>query len=449
MKNKILIALAGLVVLISAGFAFQYQDKLSSRDNLFSDRAQKRDRIRQNLSNSQGKYASGRLLVKFSSSISAETAASILKGYNTAAVKRIPRLNIYAVRLPENLSVQEAIIHLSLDPYIEYAEPDYQASITVTPNDPFFQYQYGLYNSGQNLIELPGSPQGTSRADIKATAAWEETKGSQDTVIAVLDTGIDLLHPDLDDKIVSGGRDLVNNDYDATDDNGHGTFVAGIAAAETDNSEGIAGVAWNCSLLPVKCMDAEGDGYYSDIIDGIRWAADEGAAVINLSLGGSVDSVALEDAVRYAYENDVVVAAAAGNESTSVLYPASYDDYCLAVAATDYNDIRPAWSNYGPEVDIAAPGHRIVGPVPSWYFTDNFPYGFGSGTSASTPFVSGFAALIKSFKPWLTAGEVMAIIRYSSDDVNRDSYPGVDEFIGYGRINMEKALIPIILETRK
>lgn len=449
MKGKILIAWFGLAIFISTSSAFYNQDKSPGRENRFQDRTQKWDWIKQNMRVSQGRYAPGRILVKFTPSVSEETASSILRAYNYSAIKRIPKLNIYSIRLPENLSVPAAIAHLARDPHIDFAEPDYPAAIAVTPNDTLFQYQYALYNSGQNLVELPGSPQGTSRADIKATAAWEETKGGQDTVIAVLDTGVDLFHPDLDDKIVSGGRDLVNNDYDADDDNGHGTFVAGIAAAETDNNEGIAGVAWNCRLLPVKCMDKEGDGFYSDIIEGIRWAVDEGAAVINLSLGGNVAALALEDAVRYAYDNDVVVAAAAGNESTSVLYPAAYDDYCLAVSSTDYNDIRPAWANYGPEVDIAAPGDRIVGPVPTWYFSDNIPYAFGSGTSASSPFVAGFAALIKSFKPWLTAGEIMDIIRYSADDVNRDAYPGVDEFIGYGRINMEKALIPIILEIRK
>jgi thermitase len=450
MKSKILIALIGLAFFIGVGFAFQNKDKSPVRETQFQSRAEKWDWIQRNMREAQNNYAPDRILIRFSSVVPEDKAAALLGGYGISSLKRIPRLNIYTLKLPGHLSVPDAIAQLNTNPDIEYAEPDYSASIAATPNDTLFQYQYALYNTGQNLIDvIPGSPQGTSRADIKATAAWEETKGSRDIVIAVLDTGIDLVHPDLDDKVISGGRDLVNDDFDATDDNGHGTFVAGIAAAETDNSEGIAGVAWNCSLLPVKCMDAEGDGFYSDIIEGIRWAADEGAAVINLSLGGTVASLALEDAVRYAFDNDVIVTAAAGNESDSVLYPAAYDDYCLAVAATDQNDVRPTWSNYGPEIDIGAPGDRIAGPVPSWYFEDNFPYGFGSGTSASTPHVAGFAALIKSFKPWLTAGEIMNIIRYSADDVNAETYPGKDEFLGYGRINMETALVPIILETRE
>jgi len=152
----------------------------------------------------------------------------------------------------------------------------------------------------------------------------------------------------------------------------------------------------------------------------------------------------LESAVKYAYDNDVVIAAAAGNDSSSVIYPAAYEAYCLAVAATDYDDMRTDWSNFGPEVDIAAPGERIVGPVPTWYWgPDSLPYAFGEGTSASTAHVTGLAALIKSIKPWLTSSEVMNVIRYSADDVNSSEYPGEDEFIGYGRINMEKALVPI------
>jgi len=237
--------------------------------------------------------------------------------------------------------------------------------------------------------------------------------------------------------------------------------VAGIAAAESNNSEGIAGVAWNCKIIPIKAMDKEGSGYYSWIIQAIIWATDHEADVINLSLGGEEPAQSLRDAVRYASENNVIVASAAGNEGSSVrypaaydeyclavaatdYYPAAYDEYCLAVAATDYDDNWLSWSNSGSEVDVAAPGERIVGPVPTWYWgPGSFPYGYGSGTSASTPHAAGLAALIKSIKPWLTASEIINIICYAADDVNSSQFPGKDKFIGYGRINMEKALVPI------
>ncbi len=390
-------------------------------------------------------YAPDQILVKFKPSVSAPSVRAVLSAYKTKEMKRIPKINVYQVKLPKDVSVEEMIYVMSQNPDIEYAEPNYKAYIAT--NDTFFRYQYALQNTGQE-IGIPGSPRGRERADIKAVSAWIETKGDPDTVIAIIDTGIDFEHPDIKDKIVSPGRDIVNGDDDPTDDNGHGTHVAGIAAASTNNDEGIAGVAWSCRVLPVKSMDEEGSGFYSWIIEGIEWAVDNGADVINMSLGGDVPAEALEDAVRYAFQNGVVVVAAAGNDSDSVLFPAAYDDYCLAVAATDYDDLRPDWSNFGPEVDVAAPGERIISLVPAWFFgPESFPYAYGTGTSASTPHVAGLAALIKSIKPWLTPGEIMNIIRYSADDVNSTDYPGVDEFIGYGRINMEKALVPIKITT--
>jgi thermitase len=394
-------------------------------------------------------YSRNHILVKFKSLIPDEYVKATIHSFQVKKYEVIPRINVFKIQIPEFSSAQEMLYLMKQHQYVEYAEPDFIAYKAVTPNDNFFNYQYALFNSGQ-YIGPPGSPQGQSSADIKATSAWEETKGTEETVIAIVDTGIDLYHPDLQNKIESSGRDFVNNDFEANDDEGHGTFVAGIAAAETNNSEGIAGVAWNCKLLPVKVLDDIGEGYYSWIIEGIIWAVDQEAAVINLSLGGDADSSSLENAVQYAHQNDVVVAAAAGNEESSVLYPAAYTDTCLAVAATDYNDQRMTWSNYGAEIDIAAPGRRIISTVPTWYFPPgSFPYGFADGTSLSTSFVSGLAALIISIKPWMSADEVMGVIKYSADDVNEENNPGKDIYIGYGRINMENALVPLIIEQKQ
>jgi subtilisin family serine protease len=230
--------------------------------------------------------------------------------------------------------------------------------------------------------------------------------------------------------------------------------VAGIAAAETHNSEGIAGVAWNCKILPVKVLDALGVGDEYDVADGIIWAADNGADVMNLSLGLPIESLVLEDAIKYAYDKDIVIVAAAGNYDPfwgyDVWYPAAYDDYCLAVAATDYDDERADFSNFGPEIDVAAPGARIISTVPTWYWgPDSFPYAWGDGTSMAAPHVAGLAALIKSVKPNLTAAQIMNVIRYSADDVNFVSNLGVDNYIGYGRINTAKALVPTVIKSSK
>lgn len=394
-------------------------------------------------------YVPGQILVKFKPTLSELSIETTITAYQAKRLKRIPRLNIYQLQIPKYITVEEMVYVMSQNPDVEYAEPNYIAYITVTPNDTWFRQQYALYNSGQT-IEIPGSPHGSERADIKATAAWEETKGEEEVIIAVIDTGVDLLHPDIENKILSSGRDFVNDDFDATDDHYHGTHVAGIAAAETNNNKGIAGVAWNCKILPIKVVDKEGYGDYYSLIEGIRYAVDNGADVINLSVGGEFPAQSLEEALIYAYEKDIVIIAAVGNEGGAVLYPAAYDEYCLAVAATDYDDIRVDWSNFGPEVDVAAPGEAVISLFPTWYWGQgSIPYAYVSGTSMAAPHVSGFAALIKSIKPWLTAAEIMNIIRYSADDTNKEDYPGTDKFIGYGRINMEKALVPIKITTHK
>jgi len=383
------------------------------------------------------------ILVKFKPSVRRLWAETAISAYGASTERIIPGTNIYKVRIPEGASVETIVQVMKQNPSIEHVEPNYIARIAATPNDTLFNLQYALYNTGQE-IGVPGSPQGKNRADIKATAAWEETKGSADIVIAVLDTGVELLHPDIKNKLMSAGRDLVNDDFDATDDNGHGTYVAGIAGAETNNNSGIAGVAWNAKILPVKVVDKDGSGFYDWIIEGITWAADQGADVINLSLGGEDTSQLLLEALEYAYKKQAVIVASAGNDDAAVLYPAAYDDYVLAVSATDYNDSRPSWSNKGPQVDVAAPGVRIVSLVPTWYFgPGSLPYGFGEGTSASAPHVAGLAGLLKGLKPFLKVNEIMDVIRFSSDDVNSAEQPGKDDFLGYGRINMEKALVPI------
>jgi thermitase len=392
------------------------------------------------------RYAPGQLLVRFKPSVSAPFVEATLARYGTEKIKKISQLNLYQVRIPDWASVEEMAYALSRNPDVLSAGPNYAAHITATPSDPLFKYQYALSNTGQE-VGPPGSPSGTADADIKATAGWEETKGAAETIIAIIDSGIDFDHPDLKNKIVSPSYDFANGDADPTDDNGHGTYVAGIAAADTNNDEGIAGVAWNCKILPIKVTDAKGSAWYADIIDGILWAADHGADVINISMGGNQSDDSLRDALKYAHDKGVVIAASAGNDDTAVFYPAAYDAYCLAVAATDYNDARSYYSCFGPEVDVAAPGDWIISTWPTYMvdLDEYLPYVWADGTSSSAPYVAGLAALIRGLKPALTADEVMDVIRFSADDVNSAEHSGKDDYIGYGRINMKKALVPILL----
>jgi len=403
--------------------------------------------------------ANDQILVKFASSVRQELQRSILSVYRTKTIKYISALEIHQLRVPEGVPVEEMVERLKRNPLVKYAEPNRPFKLTATPNDPLFYLQYALSNSGQAIGNVPGSPQGKASADIKAPSGWEETKGRNDVIIGVIDTGLDFDHPDLQNKFVSKGRDFANGDDDATDDHGHGTFVASLIAAETDNGVGIAGVAWNCKVLPAKVFTADEYSLTSWVIEAILWLVDQGVDVINFSIGletkDPAGAQALENAIKYAYEQDIVLVASAGNDSGSVLFPAAFDDYVLAVAATDYNDERTNWSNFGPEIDVAAPGVRILGCVPVWFPPMEWSdisvghYDYGTGTSSSAPHVAGLAALIRSIKPDLSALDVMNVIRYSADDVNQASYPGKDQFIGYGRINAENALVPLIISTEK
>lgn len=404
-------------------------------------------------------YVSDQVLVKFKSSVTEEMREAAIASYQSTTLKIISSINVYQLQVPEDVSVEEMLYLLEQNSDVEYAEPNYFRRLAqVTPDDPFFSDQYALYNPG-GVFGPPSSPQsGTARADIYAREGWEETWGNESVIIAILDTGADFNHPDLDGQLFSNGYDFINDDPDPIDDHGHGTIVAGIAAAKTNNGEGIAGVAWNCKILTIKIVDNTGWTDVSTEIDGITWAILNGADVINLSLGGPGVSQSEQDAIRAAYNNGIVVVAAAGNDGVATYYPAAYPE-CMAVASTNSSDERvtflntatdplPWESNYGPEIDIAAPGDWVLSLYPTSLTTPPFlPYIWASGTSLSTPHVAGLAALIRSIKPELSAEDIMNVIRYTADDVNSATYEGRDDYIGYGRINMERALVPIIISA--
>ena len=183
-------------------------------------------------------YVPGQVLVKFKTTVSPGMKSALISLTKSRVLSRILELNLYVVQIAEEATVEDMVSFYARNPSVVYAQPNYIYHTAVTPNDALFVYQYALYNRGQEIGWFPGSPQGNPNADIKALAAWEETTGSEDVIIAILDTGVDLIHPDLKNKLKSSGRDAVNNDFDATDDNGHGTMVAGIAAAESNNFEG-------------------------------------------------------------------------------------------------------------------------------------------------------------------------------------------------------------------
>jgi thermitase len=287
--------------------------------------------------------------------------------------------------------VAEAADVLRADPAVAYVERDQVARIAaVTPNDPYFADQWGLTKTG-------------------VPTAWQTTTGSAGIVVAVVDTGVKVL-PDLAGRVLPG-RDFVNGDSNAADDQGHGTMTAGVIAARGDNGTGIAGICWTCRILPVKVLGADGSGSYSDIAQGVRWAADQGADIINLSLGGDSDSQLLRDAVAYASGKGALVIAAAGNDGSSVPhYPAAIPAV-LAVGASTTTDSRYSWSNYGGSwVDIAAPG---CNPAQA----RNGIVGQFCGTSSATPFVAGVAALLASTSPTPAAATMRTALITSADPI--------------------------------
>lgn len=277
-----------------------------------------------------------------------------------------------------------------------------------------------LYNRYQWNLRQIGSEQG-----------WQLSRAEgEEVIVAVIDTGVDLTHPDIQDHLIKG-YNVINPDLPPKDDVGHGTHVAGVISALVNNRLGIAGMTWTGRIMPVKVLDETGAGSTYAVAQGIIWAVDNGAKVINMSLGNYADSDFLHEAIRYAFDHDVVLVAASGNDNTNQpSYPAYYPEV-FAVAASDTDKNKAPFSNYGDYIDIAAPGVNI----PSTYPTNQ--YAALSGTSMASPHVASLAALIRSVNPSLRNTEVMELIQRTADDLGD---PGTDSYFGYGLINIPKAV---------
>jgi thermitase len=379
-------------------------------------------------------FASGRILVKFESGTSPAERATVHRLQGGKPIRVIPGIAVEVVSVPERAEEARAAGY-ARNPRVVYAEPDYLAYALEDPDDAFFIKQWGLDNDGQDY----DGRSGTADADIDAPEAWDITTGSPGITVAILDSGIDQDHADLDGKLVGNANFTPSPTVD--DLYGHGTHVAGIAAAETNNAQGVAGIGYDSSLLNVKVLDDQGWGAYSWIAEGITWAVTQGAQVINMSLGGYNRSRTLQAAVDYAWDQGVLLAAAAGNDGTSRrLYPAAYAN-CMAVAATDDDDQRvdePGWwaSNYGDWVDVAAPGLYVYSTFPNHPYAigKELSYDYGSGTSMATPFAAGLAGLLFGQDPSRTNTQVRALIQNTADPI-----PGTGTYWIYGRINAHSA----------
>jgi thermitase len=361
----------------------------------------------------------------------------------------------------------------------EYVEPNYigagggqQGLLQTTPNDTYFSRQYGLYNDGTFTLSAA-----VNDADIDMDFGWDIEQGNQSIIVAVLDCGSKLDHPEFSGRIWNNsnevlngidddnngyiddieGWDFVNSNNDPTDDNGHGTNVAGIIGANANNNIGYTGVNWNAKLMICKIIDQNGSGFYTWWTDAIYYAVDNGANVINMSVGGSGFSSTMQAAINYAYNNGVTVVACMMNEDNNVTYyPAGYQN-TIAVGSTNANDERSSpffWSgssgsNYGSHIDVVAPGNFIYGLD----YQSNTDYNsYWGGTSQATPLVTGLASLLLAQDPNRLPYDIRTIIRNTAEDqvgnMSEDIF-GFDNYYGYGRINAHQALLQFVTNVNE
>jgi subtilisin family serine protease len=347
--------------------------------------------------------AGGRILVKLRPGTSSQAATAALDSAGARQVGAIADLAVRELRVAPG-ETASALRKLNGDPRVAFAEPDLTLTAQRAPNDYWWPSEW-------------------APPRVNAPGAWDLTVGSPNTVIAVLDSGVDFSQPDLQGSFVAG-RDLVNSDDNPSDDFGHGTQVAGVAAARSDNGVGVASYCWRCSIMPVKVLGANGAGSVSNIAAGITWASDHGARVINLSLGTTTSSSTLAAAAQYAHDRGAVLVAAAGNSSsTAQTYPAALPTV-IGVAGTDSLDRLTGTSNYGSWVKVAAPGCNFTTGLGSWY-------GTFCGTSSASPVVAGIAGLAFSLVPGATNAEVERAIESSAVPTG---------FVQYGRVDAAATL---------
>lgn len=391
------------------------------------------------------------VLVKYKDGRANQAHAKTWQSFGVSPRRSLGKIGVHVLPVPAGETQASFLKKLKQDPDVEFAEPNNIVRALDAPNDPSFSLQYYL-----PLIEAP--------------AAWDITQGSTDVVVAVIDTGVVLTHPDLDDNLWvnpsttalsgingaameidldengacndvhdacvtntdAGSDQCASNDPSADDaPTYHGTHSAGLIAAETNNATNIAGLARNSRIMAVKALNNCGAGTDISIADAIIYSTDNGAQVINLSLGSPVPSQTIEAAVNYAVARNRVLVASAGNKQPCKLnYPAAYERV-ISVGATDQNDNLTSFSCTGAGMDVVAPGLSIL--------SLNGPTGTSSlsGTSFSAPLVSGVAALILAVNPTLTVSEVTKTINFNADDLGAGGY---DNTFGFGRLNARRAV---------
>jgi subtilisin family serine protease len=388
-----------------------------------------------------------------------DAIASAAARYGYAVTGRVEQPPALRVVPPAGIGIEAAVTAFATDPSVLYAEPDYPLAQQDVPKDP-------LYTKESPYLTVEHAPE-----------AWDIAKGDPSVVVAVLDTGVDMTHPDLEGRFWTNQAETVNGidddnngcvddvhgcafvplpaagcaspaSSDIHDDVGHGTFVTGIIAADGGNGIGMVGVARGVTIMPVKVLDCTGVGATFALAQGILYAAENGAQILNVSLGGPLDSALLREAVRIAQDDyGALIVAATGNDPAQVSYPARYPGVLAVGAASGSNpNARAEFSGAGPEVGVVAIGEGIIGTVPKGTCKTFLPcldkfdtYATGDGTSFSAPQVTGLAALMLSRNARLTPDQIISIIKATADPLPAGDRPG---WAGAGRINMLKALVP-------
>lgn len=404
------------------------------------------NRIGQSQGAMAGTYSTRRVVVTYKSG-GADRAKGALSRMGLRMVNDMPQLGLSVLSLPASANRTTVLASIAAQPDVASVEPDSRVRLNYRPQDPdlLVGRLSGEYDSFRSQLYR----------------AWDITRGDRRLVVAVVDTGVDLTHPELRDHLVpgknfvtqvetedeEGNTQLVDlKDNGPMDDNGHGTHVAGIIAAG-ENQRGMTGIAPMVSIMPIKTLAYNESGFSSDVANGVIWAVDHGARVINMSLGAYGGSKALEKAVAYAHSKGAVVVAAMGNDrddpdrnhGESPSYPAALPGV-IAVGATDAADQAAYFSNAGRWISVSAPGDNIYSTTPTMPVRGGHvsqDYDYMSGTSMATPVVSGVIALMLSLTPNLTPAQVKSRLEQTADDV---AVPGFDTATGRGRVNPYRAL---------
>jgi serine protease len=404
----------------------------------------------------KGESVPDEIIVGFREGVDVAKATKKVESILGTMIARKGIKNFVVFKIPPHII--NAVNRLLLqDPDIEYVEPNYIAYAFDLPNDLYFSpYQWNLYDYGMKSNGY------ASNYGVQAVSAWKTTTGGG-VKVAVVDTGV--AYEDYSDSLGTYARapdlaqtnfdtqdayDFVDNDAHPNDDNGHGTHVTGTIAQSTNNSLGCAGIAYGATILPIKVLNASGSGTYDAIANGIMWAADHGARVINMSLGGKTGSTTLSNAIKYAYGKGVVIVCASGNDGRpSVSYPAAYTE-CIAVGSTRFDGNRVRYSNYGSALDLVAPGGDMSVDQNKDGYKDgilqqtfasgkptSFGYYFFQGTSMASPHVAGVAALVLSVNPAFTNEQVRQALQSTAKDLGT---AGRDKYYGYGLVNAALAI---------